>query len=210
MVSHSVSQGMIRLHCTRALVYILGLVPAGWDIYLGAVGALGPEPINALERNLGLWAIRFLLASLALTPLRRLLAIDLLRYRRAVGLLAFYYASLHLCAYLSLDHDFNWSEILADIVKRPYVSFGMATFVILVPLAITSNNAAIAWIGGKAWSTLHRLVYIAPAGAALHFLLLVKSWPVEPIAYAAATVGLLGFRLWKPRKTRRTKPAPAI
>ncbi len=204
------SRCKLCLRCPRALVYLLGLVPAGWNLYLGAVDALGPEPINALERNLGLWAIRFLLASLAMTPLRLLLTIDMMRYRRAVGLLAFYYAALHLWVYLSFDHEFNWSEILADIVKRPYVSFGMVACIALAPLAITSNNAAISWMGGKAWSALHRLVYVAAAAAALHFLLLVKSWPVEPIAYAAATAGLLGFRLWKPRKRRRSGSAPAI
>lgn len=202
--------GKIRLHCPRALVYFLGLVPAGWNLYLGAVDALGPEPINALQRNLGLWAARFLLASLAMAPLRRLLALDLMRYRRAVGLLAFYYAALHLWVYLSFDHDFNWREILTDFVKHPHVSFGMASFVVFAPLAITSNNAAIAWMGGRAWSTLHRLVYIAAASAALHFLLLVKSWTVEPIAYAAATAGFLGFRLWKPRQRRRSGSTPAI
>jgi methionine sulfoxide reductase heme-binding subunit len=192
-----------RLRIPKLVVYIAGFVPAAWSFYLGAVDALGPEPINALERSLGLWALRFLLASLAVTPLRQIFGVDLIRYRRALGLLAFYYASLHLWVYASFDHGYGWSEIVADVVKHPYIAFGMLAFVILAPLALTSNNIAIARMGAGAWTRLHRLVYLAVTAAPLLFLLLVKSWPLEPIAYAALAAGLLGLRLWKPRRNMR-------
>jgi methionine sulfoxide reductase heme-binding subunit len=203
MAAHSFSLSLARPQLPRLVVYFAGFVPAASSFYLGAVDALGPDPINALERGLGLWAFRFLLASLAVTPLRRLAGIDLMRYRRALGLLAFYYAALHLWVYAALDHGYDGRVIVADIVKRPYVTLGMLGLLILTPLALTSSNAAIAKMGAVAWSRLHRLVYVAGAAAALHFLLLVKSWSVEPIAYAALTAGLLGVRLWKPRRNRR-------
>jgi sulfoxide reductase heme-binding subunit YedZ len=115
-----------------------------------------------------------------------------------LGLLAFYYAALHLTTYLVLDQGLDMAAIVADIVKRPYITIGMATFVILIPLAATSNNAAIRRMGGQAWAKLHRLVYPAAIGAALHFLLVVKSWPPEPLVYAAIVAVLLGYRLARP------------
>jgi sulfoxide reductase heme-binding subunit YedZ len=175
-------------------VYVVGFVPAAWLLHLGLTGWLGPEPIKALEQGLGLWSLRFLLACLCVTPLRRFAGVDLLRYRRALGLLAFYYALLHLTAYVALDHGFDWSAILADVVKRPYVTIGMASFALLVPLAATSSSAAIRRLGGKAWARLHRLVYVAAIGGAAHFLLVVKSWPLEPVLYAAATIAILALR----------------
>lgn len=179
----------------KILVYILGFIPAVWLFYAGVTDQLGADPMRALEQALGLWALRFLVATLAITPLRQLLSINLLRYRRAIGLLAFYYALLHLTTYMVLDQGLDLAAIGADIVKRPFITIGMATFVILVPLALTSNNAAIRRLGGQAWARLHRLVYIAAIGAALHFVLVVKSWPMEPLVYAAIVAGLLGYRL---------------
>ncbi|WP_414474142.1 protein-methionine-sulfoxide reductase heme-binding subunit MsrQ [Microvirga sp. M2] len=176
------------------LVYILGFIPAVWLFYAGVTDRLGADPMRALEQALGLWALRFLVATLSITPLRQLLSINLLRYRRALGLLAFYYALLHLTTYMVLDQGLDLAAIGADIVKRPFITIGMATFVILVPLALTSNNAAIRRMGGQAWARLHRLVYIAAIGAAVHFVLVVKSWPMEPLVYAAIVAGLLGYR----------------
>ncbi|WP_159728693.1 protein-methionine-sulfoxide reductase heme-binding subunit MsrQ [Methylosinus sp. Ce-a6] len=192
----------------KLAVYVAGFVPAIWTFYLGVMDRLGPEPIKALEQELGLWSLRFLLLCLAITPLRRAAGVDLLRYRRALGLLAFYYAALHLSAYVALDHSFDWIAIGRDILKRPYVTSGMAAFVILVPLAATSNNAAIRRLGGKAWARLHRLVYVAAVAAAAHFLLIVKSWPAEPLLYAAATAALLAMRAF-PAVLRRARSIPA-
>ena len=164
---------------------------------------LGADPLAVLERDLGVWALRLLIAGLTITPLRQVLGINLLRYRRALGLLAFSYVVLHLPPYLVLDQGLDWAAIFADIVKRPYITVGMASFVLLVPLAATSNNASIRRLGGQAWARLHKLVYIAAAGGALHYVLLVKSWPLEPLVYAAIVAGLLAYRL-----VRRLKRQP--
>jgi sulfoxide reductase heme-binding subunit YedZ len=195
-----------RLRAPRLAVYVVGLAPAALLFWFGFEDRLGPEPIKALEQELGQWALRFLLACLALTPLRRLAGLDLMRYRRALGLLAFYYAFLHLAAYVWLDHGFDWPAVWADIVKRPYVTVGMASFAILVPLAATSSAAAIRRMGGKAWVKLHRLVYVAAIAAAAHFLLIVKSWPAEPLIYAGLTAAILLLRL-APTPARRKRAA---
>ena len=167
---------------------------------------LGADPQKTLERTLGLWALRFLILCLAITPLRRLGGPNLVRYRRALGLLAFYYAALHLTVYMLLDQGLDLAAIWADIVKRPYITVGMLAFVILVPLAVTSNAAMIRRLGGAAWQRLHRLVYVAAAAAAVHFVMVVKSWPAEPLIYAAMVAALLLFRLLA-RLQKRARPA---
>jgi len=176
------------------LVYAVGLIPALAYFALGVMDRLGADPLKVLERELGEWALRFLIAVLAVTPLRQLVGINLLRYRRALGLLAFYYVGFHLLTYVVLDQGLDWAAIGADILKRPYITIGMASFVLLVPLALTSNNASIRRMG-HAWSRLHRLVYPAAAGGAVHYVLLVKAWPLEPLVYAAIVAGLLAYRL---------------
>jgi sulfoxide reductase heme-binding subunit YedZ len=194
----------------KIAVYIVGFIPAVWLFYAGITDQLGADPMRYLEQALGLWTLRFLIATLAVTPLRQLFNINLLRYRRAIGLLAFYYALLHLVTYLVLDQGLDFGLIIADIIKRPYITIGMATFVMLVPLALTSNNAAIRRMGGQAWARLHRLVYLAAIGAVLHFILVVKSWPPEPLVYAAIVAVLLGYRLVRSlmRKSQpRRRPA---
>lgn len=177
------------------LVYVVGFVPAAAYFYLGVTDQLGADPLKVLEKALGLWALRLLIATLAVTPLRQVLGVNLIRFRRALGLLAFYYAMLHLSTYLVLDQGLDWAVIWADIVKRPYITIGMAAFLMLVPLAVTSNNVSIRQLGGQGWARLHKLVYLAVAGAALHFILLVKSWPLEPLVYAAIVAALLGYRV---------------
>lgn len=188
----------------RYLVYAIGFLPALWVLYLGFTDRLGANPIRTLEQELGIWTLRFLIATLTVTPLRDLAGINLLRYRRALGLLTFYYALLHLCAYLLLDHRLDFAAIGADIVKRPYITIGMLAFAILIPLALTSTDNAIRRLG-KTWNKLHQWIYLAAAAAALHFLLVVKSWPLEPLIYAGIIVCLLGYRLFKRvyRKWRR-------
>ena len=195
----------------RRAIYIVGMLPAVWYFYLGVTDQLGADPQNTLERLLGLWALRFLILSLAVTPLRRLGGPNLIRYRRALGLLAFYYASLHLTVYLLLDQGLDLAAIWADILKRPYITVGMFAFVILVPLAVTSNNAMIRLLGGAAWQRLHRVVYVAAAAAAIHFVMVVKAWPPEPLIYAGIVAVLLLFRLWQyvRKKLRPKVQAPA-
>jgi sulfoxide reductase heme-binding subunit YedZ len=205
----AVQKGLSLPQVPKIAVYIVGFVPAVWLFYAGITDQLGADPMRYLEQALGLWALRFLVATLAVTPLRQLLGVNLLRYRRAIGLLAFYYAALHLITYVVLDQGLDFQAIWADIVKRPYITIGMATFVVLLPLAVTSNNASIRRLGGQAWARLHRLVYVAAIGAVLHFILVVKSWPPEPLVYAAIVAVLLGYRLVrsfmrKPSPRRRT------
>jgi sulfoxide reductase heme-binding subunit YedZ len=189
----------------RRAIYILGMMPACWSLYLGVADELGADPQKTLERLLGLWALRFLIICLAITPLRRMGGPNLVRYRRAVGLLAFYYAGLHVTVYVLLDQGLDFAAIWADIVKRPYITVGMLALLLLMPLAMTSNAPMIRRLGA-AWQRLHRLVYIAAAAAALHFLMLVKSWPPEPLIYAAAIAALLLARLLV-RLMKRARPA---
>jgi methionine sulfoxide reductase heme-binding subunit len=188
----------------RRTIYIAGFVPAVWYFYLGFTDQLGADPQNVLERTLGLWALRFLIAALAISPLRRLGGPNLIRYRRAIGLLAFSYATLHLTVYMVLDQGLDVSAIISDIIKRPYITVGMFAFLILVPLAVTSNNTMIRRLSGGAWQKLHRWVYVAAAAAAIHFIMLVKAWPPEPLIYAAIVALLLLFRLGAYLQKRRS------
>ena len=184
------------------LLYAAGFLPAISTFYLGATGSLGADPVKSFEQSLGLWAIRFLILTLCITPLRDIAGINLLRYRRALGLLAFYYALLHFTVYLVLDQALNFQVLLADIARRPFITIGMAGLALLVPLALTSNNWSIRRLG-TGWIRLHRLVYLVIAGGAVHFLLAVKSWPAEPVIYALFIALLLLWRIF-PRRLRKT------
>lgn len=184
-------------HLPVWLVYVVGFVPAVTYFYLGVNDELGADPLKVLEKALGIWALRFLIATLAVTPLRQVLGVNLLRYRRALGLLAFYYATLHLTTYIVLDQGLDWNAIWADILKRPYITVGMLSFVALVPLAITSHNAIIRWMGGARWAKLHKLIYLAASAAAIHFIMVVKSWPPEPLVYAGLIILLLAYRIMR-------------
>src|SRR5690606_17845336 len=164
------------------LLYIVGLVPAAWGFWLGATGRLPGNPVKEFEHLLGLWALRFLVATLAITPLRDLLGVNWLRYRRALGLLAFWYVLMHFSTYMLLDQVLNVSAILADIAKRPFITIGMAGFVLLIPLALTSNAWSIRRLGPR-WVKLHRLVYVIAAAGALHFAMSVKVVGPEPWTY---------------------------
>src|SRR5205823_4853641 len=128
------------------------------------------------EHELGQWALRFLIATLCVTPLRQIFSINLLRYRRALGLLAFYYVVMHLCVWLVLDRGLDLHAVFLDILRRPYITIGMLALVLLTPLAITSNNWSIRRMGGKAWAKLHKLVYLAIALGAIHFVMVKKVW----------------------------------
>lgn len=175
------------------LVYILGALPAPWFLYLGLTGGLGVEPIKALEHELGLLALQLLIAGLAITPLRRLARINLIRFRRAIGLLAFLYVALHLLVWLVLDVQ-QLARVWADIVKRPYITIGMIAFILMLPLALTSNNRAVRWLG-PLWRQLHKLTYIVVLFGGLHFVMLRKGLQLEPLLYMAAILVLLALRL---------------
>ena len=187
------------------VLYPLGLVPLGLMVWQGATGALGVDPVKGLEHGLGKYALQFLIAGLLVTPLRRWTGVNLIRYRRAIGLIAFFYVTLHLLTWLLLDLQLRWAEIGGDLVKRPYIILGMIGFAAMVPLAVTSNNLSVRRLGAAAWARLHRLTYVAVLAGAAHYLILVKAWPPEPVIYALAAAGLVALRLlWRrPRVAQR-------
>jgi len=174
--------------------YLLGGVIPFWWLYLGLTGGLGVEPIRELEHRLGELALQVLIASLAITPLRNLTGVALIRFRRMLGLLTFYYIVLHLLVWLVLDVQII-GQIWADILKRPYITVGMVAFVLMIPLALTSNNLSIRKMGPLGWRRLHRLVYVSAVLGAIHFVLLVKGWQIEPLLYLAAILALLAARI---------------
>ena len=177
------------------LFYMAAPLPVAWFLYLGFTGGLGVEPIRALEHKLGELGLQILLLVLAITPLRRYAGLNLLRFRRALGLVAFFYITLHLLVWLVLDVQIP-AQIWADIVKRPYITIGMLAFVLMIPLALTSNNLSVRRLG-KRWRKLHWLTYPAVLLGSLHFVLLAKGFQIEPLLYLGATVLLLALRLKK-------------
>lgn len=187
----------------KRLVIALALLPAVWLAVGAWRDALGANPIEAITHTTGLWALRFLLVSLAITPLRRVSGWNwLITYRRTFGLLAFTYAVLHVFTYVVLDHYFDSAAIVADIRKRPYVTAGAAAFTCLLPLALTSTRGWIRRLG-KRWVTLHRLAYVAAALVVLHYWWLVKADVRAPLVYGAVLAILLLARL-VPGIRRRT------
>ncbi|KNX40312.1 Sulfoxide reductase heme-binding subunit YedZ [Roseovarius tolerans] len=182
-------------------VWLILLVPAVWTFWLGLTGGLGAEPIKALERELGEVALQLLVLGLCITPLRRFLGINLIRFRRAVGLLAFTYVGLHLLVWLVLDVQIL-AQIWADIVKRPYVTVGFTAFLLMVPLAATSNDWSLRRLGRR-WRRLHKLTYGVAVLGAVHFIWLSKGFQIEPLIYLAAILGLLALRWRASRRVQR-------
>jgi methionine sulfoxide reductase heme-binding subunit len=180
-------------------VYLAGMVPFAALFWLALTNDLGPNPAEALEKQLGEYALKFLIATLCVTPLRWV-GVNLIKFRRALGLLAFAYVTLHLATWVGLDKALRWDEIIADLYKRPYIMIGMAGFVAMLPLAVTSTNAAIRRMGPLAWRRLHRLTYLAALAGALHFVMLKKTWATEPLVYLGIVVALLGARAWHSRR----------
>ncbi|MCB1427502.1 MAG: protein-methionine-sulfoxide reductase heme-binding subunit MsrQ [Nitratireductor sp.] len=186
-------------------LYAVALIPAAWAWWQALSGQAGPNPVRALEHGLGIWAFRFMIAALIVTPLRDWTGISLLRFRRMLGLTAFWYALMHLGVWLALDRQFDWNAILGDLVKRPYIIVGMLSFLALLPMAITSTDGMIRRLGAQAWNKLHRLAYPAAVLMVLHYLWLVKSWTAEPLSYAAIMTFLLAIRLLPKRKPARPR-----
>ena len=186
------------------LLYVVGLVPAAWTFYLGATDQLGADPVKTFELFLGIWTIRFLIATLAVSPARELLGWNYLRYRRALGLLTFYYALMHFTVYIVLDQALDLSAVLDDVLKRPFIMFGMAGLAMLIPLALTSNNLSIRRLG-KNWIWLHRLIYIIAASGALHFALSTKILDLEQYIYVGLIIALILYRSYRPIARNRKK-----
>ena len=180
-------------------IYVLGALPPVWFLWLGLTGGLGVEPIKELEHRLGELALQMLIATLAISPLREVTGINLVKFRRAIGLVTFYYVSCHLLVWLVLDVQIL-SRIWGDILKRPYITIGMLAFVLMIPTAVTSNNLALRKLGPKRWKRLHRLTYVTALLGTLHFVMLAKGFQLEPLLYLAAVLALLAFRIPRPLK----------
>ena len=202
------------LVAAKALVHALALAPMAllgwkfWQVYSEVdIDALGAEPVAAIEHELGLWALRLLLATLAISPLRQLTGQPaLLKFRRMLGLYAFAYATLHFIAYLGLDLRGYWAQVFEEIVKRPYITVGFLAWLLLLPLALTSTRGWMRRLG-RNWGRLHKLVYPIAVLAVLHFWWLVKSDIREPLLYAVILAALLGWRAWKAIAARKRQPA---
>ena len=176
-------------------VYWLGTAPAVWLFWRAATGGLGPDPVRTLEHLYGEIALSLLVAGLAVTPLRRLTGVSLLRFRRAIGLLAFAYVLFHVAVWLVLDIQLDLAAAWEDIFERPHITMGMIGLALLLPLAVTSSDRALRRMGPQAWRRLHRLAYPAALAGAVHYLMLVKTWELGPILWLAVILLLLALRL---------------
>jgi sulfoxide reductase heme-binding subunit YedZ len=208
----------LRRRLLKAPVFLAALVPAAWLAWAAWHDALGANPISEITNETGTWTLRLLVVTLAITPLRRVTGWNwLVRYRRMIGLFAFFYASLHFLTYLWLDQFFDVHEIVKDVWKRPFITMGFTAFVLLVPLALTSTQGWIRRLGGRRWQALHRLVYGAAAAGVIHYWWLVKADTRRPIRYAVIVGILLLARVvwaWRAklagvrRLASRARPAP--
>ena len=186
-------------------IYVLGPIPGLITFWLAVTNQLGPDPLPVLEHELGERGLQFIILTLLVTPIRRLTGVSLLKFRRSLGVVAFVYIVAHMLTWLILDRQLVWAEVWADIVKRPYILFGTIGLLAMIPLAATSNNLSVRRLGARMWNRIHRLVYLAAVAGVVHYLLLVKGWPPEPLVYALVVAVLLMARAWwaARRGTRR-------
>ncbi len=193
-------------HRLKPLVFLLCLAPLGWLAWRAVSNDLGAEPVKELELETGFWTMRLLAATLALTPLRRLFGWNgLAKYRRMLGLFTFFYATVHLMLWAGAEYLFNLEFMLEEIVKHKYILVGMATWLMLLPLAVTSTKGWIRRLGGARWNRLHRLVYVAAIGGTVHYLWAVKKDTLFPLVYFTLFAALLGVRVfwwWRSRRAR--------
>ncbi len=172
--------------------------------------ALGANPIEVITHSTGTWTLVFLLLTLCITPLRRITGVNaLIKLRRMLGLFAFFYACLHFVTYFWLDQFFDWPAIVKDVIKRPFITVGFTSFILLLPLAATSTQGMIRRLGGRRWQWLHRLVYVIAIGGVVHYLWLVKKDLTQPLIYAAVLGLLLGYRLFHRWRSSALRAHPA-
>lgn len=185
----------------KTAVFVAALLPAAWLLRGMLIGDLGVNPAETIQLQTGRWALRFLLITLAVTPVRRVFHWNVvIQYRRMFGLFAFFYASLHFATYIVLDQYFAWDAMVADVFRRPFITVGFAAFVLMVPLALTSTKGWIRRLGRR-WQLLHRLVYVSAVCAVVHFIWKVKLVIGDPVLYAGVLIVLLGYRaVWELRR----------
>ena len=197
-----------RFH--RQLVLFNGLLPALLMLIDGWRGQLGANPVEFVTRCTGVLSLVFLVLGLMVTPLRKIYGWNwLLKQRRLIGLIAFFYGTAHLLTYIAFDRDWQLGTVFADIIKRPFIAIGMFSFGLMVPLAITSTNAMIKRLGGKRWGQLHRLTYVVAIGGVLHYYLIVKSDITYPALFGVAVAVLLGWRAAKAFEKPASEPRKA-
>ena len=189
------------------LVYVLYALPIPFFFYLAQTGGLGVEPINALEREMGEITLQLLIIGLAITPARKYLGLNLLKFRRTIGVMAFVYVVVHLGIWVLLDMSLRWEQMWGDIWKRPYITIGMVAFLAMIPLAVTSNNWSVRKLGAASWRKIHKLVYPIAVLGAVHFIMVQKVWEVEPLIYLTVILALLALRYIPSRKARPTAAA---
>lgn len=182
------------------VVWVGGLIPGLWLVWQLMNGQLGPDPLKPLEHGLGLHALQFLIAALCVTPLMRTTGVNLIRFRRALGVLGFAYVLAHLLVWLVLDIQLRWDEVLRDLTKRPYIMVGMLGFAFLVPLVATSTDLAVRQMGAATWRRLHLLAWPATLAGAIHYMMVVKAWPLQPIVYLVLVAVLIALRLARIRR----------
>ncbi len=199
-----------RRSLATPLVVALSALPLVWIAWAAYADRLGANPIREIVIQTGLWTLRFLALSLVVTPLRRISGWNsIIRQRRTLGLVTFFYATVHLSSYIGLDQAFVWDDIVHDVLKHRYTFVGMAAYLTLVPLALTSTKASIRWLGGKRWNRLHRLVYLTAIAGTVHYLWSVKKDTTNPLLYLLLFVALLGVRLaWWSRGRAAERAGP--
>jgi sulfoxide reductase heme-binding subunit YedZ len=211
---------LLTRRIAKPLVFLLCLLPAAWllaaivALQTGGIAgwqptSLGANPVEKIQDTLGIWGLRLLLVTLAVTPLREIGGWPrLMVFRRMLGLFAFFYIVLHFLWYLFVDQAIDWAQLLADVAKRPFITAGFTALLLLIPLAVTSTKAAMRRLGRR-WQKLHRLVYAAAILGCVHFWWQVKADIREPAIYAAIAAALLGWRFWRHRRRRQAAAATA-
>jgi len=207
----SPKENLIRVF--KVMVFLLCLGPVAVLTWKGFHDLLGANPIDVITRTTGRWTLNFLLITLAITPLRRISGMPwMIRFRRMVGLYAFFYGSLHLMTYVWLDKFFDVHEMLHDIVKRRFITAGLTAWALMLPLALTSTTGWIRRLGGKRWQKLHRLIYFSAAAGVIHFIWLVKVDLRKPLTYGAIWAVLIAYRmtLWVTARLKSPKKELAV
>ncbi len=187
-------------------LYFLLPIPGIYTFVLALLNQLGPDPLYELIRTFGERGLQLIILTLLISPIRRWTGVSLLKFRRAIGLVSFYYICCHMLVWIAIDQGWNINTIIEEIIKRPFITVGMFGFLTLVPLAVTSNNYSIRKLGALVWNKIHRLVYLAGAAGVIHYLLVVKAWPMEPIVYTLIVALLLAIRVWWKIDKKKKKP----
>lgn len=195
----------------KPAVFLACLGPMSWLLFAAFTDRLSANPLDDITNLTGTWTLRFVMITLAVTPVRRITGwVSLIRFRRMLGLFAFFHGILHFTTYVWLDQFFMWDEIVKDVAMRPYITVGFTGFVLMSPLALTSTKKWIRRLGGKRWQMLHRLIYVTGVAGVIHYLWLVKSDIQRPVSYGALLAILLGLRVWYAIKSRRSQSASAV